>query len=600
MPRCMVPGCGNMSGVTSGIRFKQWPLKDEELSRKWLHAIRRADLDKRKKTFTKNDRVCELHFEKDCFESEGELKVKAFGRKTPKTWIRADAVPTLCKPGQFPVPSPTPSSSSNSANGASGSALISTPASSVKVRTPKRPRSVDRIQRLTQKNIVQSLLQDSPSKASEVSNTPTVGKKRRKNDTEPATPPDADVIPTTPPVKHDVDTQTDWDMAFMQRIDGMLYGSVEVIQHDHSYSKANQPDQDSTLRPRSSSEGTREADLQPPQLSPDISSADVLQSCQLLPGGGSNLHVDDALAATSESDVTSDDSDFELPTTARKVDDCAKHFDILDEDQFSNSAGDYIEQKKFIVYEDEAWREHRSKLVQALQDRSITVIGDGRCDSPGHSAKYAASCEGDPVLLKEIWTSILYHVQDIHEWGDKTMFHACNHAPLTDEESRKKKWLEPDSPSLKALATVVNDKRLLADVGKLSSFCHTGILEVYHSEMIKYMPKSRHFSYKGMVARTQLVALDHNEHSERKQITNKSGKPRYYHSCPKGRDHLVAKNVKEQKDYAYLPKMMTAVVEHVMSGTKPTPVLEPILPQRITSVERPDLEESLRYSRFIK
>ncbi|XP_064641344.1 uncharacterized protein LOC135496133 [Lineus longissimus] len=343
--------------------------------------------------------------------------------------------------------------------------------------------------------IVQSLLQDSPSKASEVSNTPTLRKKRRKNYTEPPTPPDADVIPTPPPVKHDVDTQTDWDMAFMQRIDGMLYGSVEVIQHDHSYSKANQPDQDSTFRPRSSSEGTREADLQPPQPSPDISSAGVLQSCQLLPGAGSNLHVDDALAATSESDVTSDDSDFELPTTARKVDDSAKHFDILNEDQFSNSAGDYIEQEKFIVYEgklleiflsygtcpdcgqkfgtictnriqrgslvtfrlvcknhhvfywhsqpvcnkapvgnislaasilftgntftsvmkfaklmnirfitkstfhgkhnlylfpvvDEAWREHRSKLVQALQDRLITVIGDGRCDSPGHSVKY--------------------------------------------------------------------------------------------------------------------------------------------------------------------------------------------------------------------
>ncbi len=40
---------------------------------------------------------------------------------------------------------------------------------------------------------------------------------------------------------------------------------------------------------------------------------------------------------------------------------------------------------------------------------------------------------------------------------------------------------------------------------QMSQFHHTGELEVYHSLLLKYVPKHLHFSYKGMVARTQLA-----------------------------------------------------------------------------------------------
>ena len=61
-----------------------------------------------------------------------------------------------------------------------------------------------------------------------------------------------------------------------------------------------------------------------------------------------------------------------------------------------------------------------------------------------------------------------------------------------------------------ALKQVVMDKRLLNDLDLLSKFIHTGALEVYHLLCNKYSPKRKHFGYKGMVARTQLTAWDHN------------------------------------------------------------------------------------------
>ena len=44
----------------------------------------------------------------------------------------------------------------------------------------------------------------------------------------------------------------------------------------------------------------------------------------------------------------------------------------------------------------------------------------------------------------------------------------------------------------------------------LTSFQHTGALEVFHSLLLKYCPKRQHFSYIGMQARIEFAILDHN------------------------------------------------------------------------------------------
>ena len=46
---------------------------------------------------------------------------------------------------------------------------------------------------------------------------------------------------------------------------------------------------------------------------------------------------------------------------------------------------------------------------------------------------------------------------------------------------------------------------------------------MYLSEELKYCPKREHFSRKGMLARTQLTALEHNANTGRKQAVVQSG-----------------------------------------------------------------------------
>ena len=80
-----------------------------------------------------------------------------------------------------------------------------------------------------------------------------------------------------------------------------------------------------------------------------------------------------------------------------------------------------------------------------------------------------------------------------------------------DENSRKKKkWLKPGSPAHDALKEAVMDQHLISGIQKLNLAVHTGNLEAFHSLINKYCPKRQSLSYKGMISRTKLAAMDHN------------------------------------------------------------------------------------------
>ena len=73
----------------------------------------------------------------------------------------------------------------------------------------------------------------------------------------------------------------------------------------------------------------------------------------------------------------------------------------------------------------------------------------------------------------------------LHTWASANVFLKCAHPQLSEEVRQNKQWLKKGSPSHEAVKSVVLDKKLLKDVCKLSQFCHTGILEVYHSLLLK-------------------------------------------------------------------------------------------------------------------
>ena len=121
-----------------------------------------------------------------------------------------------------------------------------------------------------------------------------------------------------------------------------------------------------------------------------------------------------------------------------------------------------------------------------------------------------ATCKGDVKLLRENWISILYHIKNVHEWEDYSLFKECAHLEYTLQEMKSKAWLKESSFAYAALKNIVLDKRLLNDLKYLTDFNHTGTLEVYHSPYNKYSSKRLHFSYPGMIARAQFAVPDFN------------------------------------------------------------------------------------------
>lgn len=106
--------------------------------------------------------------------------------------------------------------------------------------------------------------------------------------------------------------------------------------------------------------------------------------------------------------------------------------------------------------------------------------------------------------------------------GKKTV--SCKHPKLSKKERKQIAWLKPGSSSHVAMEEIVFNKKLLKDIRLLTEYHHTGNLEVFHSLLLKYAPKRKHFSYQGMVGRTQLAIMDHNNNCDRSQATVTKGK----------------------------------------------------------------------------
>ncbi|KAK3745396.1 hypothetical protein QZH41_001436 [Actinostola sp. cb2023] len=213
----------------------------------------------------------------------------------------------------------------------------------------------------------------------------------------------------------------------------------------------------------------------------------------------------------------------------------------------------------------------------------------------------SATCEGNAQLLREKWVSLLDHVTNKHSWTHAVLFHQCSHPVLTHTEMRRTAWLKPGTPAFVALEEVVNQPKLLKDLAKLTDFCHTGALEVYHSMMLKYLPKREHFSYKGMVARTQLAAIDNNENSGRAQAVIKKGdsigEARYRKCFPKMHKRWVAKPIMEKKTYAFLPEMQKRILETCQDGTAAALPIQVDLPDNIATKPAPDKQELIERHR---
>ena len=101
--------------------------------------------------------------------------------------------------------------------------------------------------------------------------------------------------------------------------------------------------------------------------------------------------------------------------------------------------------------------------------------------------------------MKEKLASIFSHIQNKCWWTGNSLYRQCSHSDLSFVDKCCRNWLSPKSQAFEELESFVSDKTILKDKVHLTQFSRTGVLEVYHSLLNKWAPKSTHFSYKGMV-----------------------------------------------------------------------------------------------------
>ncbi|XP_063042261.1 uncharacterized protein LOC134436841 [Engraulis encrasicolus] len=249
----------------------------------------------------------------------------------------------------------------------------------------------------------------------------------------------------------------------------------------------------------------------------------------------------------------------------------------------------------------------KKKLTVAANIKKNTDLQPWLKSITNHLWWCCQTCGGDATELKRRWTSILHHVCGIHRWEDDDgVERTCYHQDLTEEQQKRKRWLQEDSAAFKTLSEHILNKNLLKDLNQMTLFQHTGALEVYHSSMLKYTQKRLHFFYSFMKARTLLSVMDHNENVGREQATTSEGNPRFKLVYPKQSKKWVARKIYEPTTQTFRTDLVERVLERRMDPTvklkdPSSSVQQPsTIPANIAAIPRPDKDQAIEehVSRF--
>lgn len=254
-------------------------------------------------------------------------------------------------------------------------------------------------------------------------------------------------------------------------------------------------------------------------------------------------------------------------------------------------------EKKEINHQFDVWhmgKNIKKKLSKLAKQKRNMDLNPWIKSIINHFWWACASCNGNATELKEKWTSILYHITDRHQWKGCHYFKKCAHKKLSQTERSCKPFLKLNSPSFLSLEKVVTDKSLVADLAYLTNFSHTGTLEVYHSLYNKYCPKRLHFSYQGMIARSQLAVLDFNSGVGLAQAQTRQGDKKYKLQFSKVTQNWVVKKVSSQKEKVYLDHLLAEVNFIQSSNTRYSlPKLDGV-PKNIAPSQKPNKKEAIQ------
>ena len=110
------------------------------------------------------------------------------------------------------------------------------------------------------------------------------------------------------------------------------------------------------------------------------------------------------------------------------------------------------------------------------------------------------TCGGNGKEPVERFTSFQHHIVNKHKFPNNIYYKRCKHEALSEDDTRRKKWLEMGSESHEKLRKILCEKTLLADLENMTEQINTTMLEVFHALKIAYLPKKTFFGIEKMIA----------------------------------------------------------------------------------------------------
>ncbi|KAH8032832.1 hypothetical protein HPB51_003046 [Rhipicephalus microplus] len=164
---------------------------------------------------------------------------------------------------------------------------------------------------------------------------------------------------------------------------------------------------------------------------------------------------------------------------------------------FSKTAYDVYQRGYLLPALTKVWATEQAALMKRATGSDLRLLGDGRCDSPEHSAKYLTYS-----LMDAETTQIIHFVQsaDVNtspQIEQAGLIKALAYVRLgdlklasltTDRHPSIKKYLR--SAVYQKLRSAVLSARLLKDIAQLSLETQTLSLESFHALLIRFAPKS--------------------------------------------------------------------------------------------------------------
>nr|XP_021331120.1 uncharacterized protein LOC110439428 isoform X1 [Danio rerio] len=240
------------------------------------------------------------------------------------------------------------------------------------------------------------------------------------------------------------------------------------------------------------------------------------------------------------------------------------------------------------------------KLEKLSKRKECEVLKRWLKSIKNHVYWSATSSVSGPEKVAKL-TSLLNHIQNIHVHNNP-LFPKCEHPDVLSRD--RKKWFQPGSQALYKVEKVLNNKRVVKDVAKLSHHYQTSSLEAFHSVILRFTPKNVVFPFIGMLCRLYLAAMHQNENCQREQAITTTGQAVYKFVFPKTkRGECTAKPVKTEPTYGYVKDLMVLVLDEVCLD--PAPYVEelqsiPVPPPLSSQFEKPSKEHviSQHVSRF--